>query len=236
MQALHVDGTRKLATSASQKIKHWVQLSSVGVYGPINSGTITETALLNPIGPYEVTKAESDKIVLEAASNGAFTCCVLRPSNVFGNEMTNQSLFGLISIIDRGLFFYIGKPGASANYIHVDNVVRALTLCGTESKAKGKIFNLSDQIKMEEFVDLISKELSVKAPILRLPKRLAIAAAQTLGLLPGVPLSVSRVNALSNFSSYPINKIQSELNYEHKISMEDGLRDLVKCYKEKKLN
>src|SRR5688572_24199991 len=33
MRSLHVDGTRALAAAAAHRIKRWVQLSSVGVYG-----------------------------------------------------------------------------------------------------------------------------------------------------------------------------------------------------------
>jgi len=42
MRALHVDATRMLVEAASQRIDHWVQLSSVGVYGPVHQGAIDE--------------------------------------------------------------------------------------------------------------------------------------------------------------------------------------------------
>ncbi|CAG0957980.1 partial dTDP-6-deoxy-L-talose 4-dehydrogenase (NAD(P)(+)), partial [Anaerolineae bacterium] len=107
MRALHVDATRRLAEAASQRVGHWVQLSSVGVYGPVMEGTVTEDSALNPAGEYEITKTESDQIVVAAANKGALSYSILRPSNVFGAEMTNQSLFGMVSMIDRGLFFHI---------------------------------------------------------------------------------------------------------------------------------
>ncbi|MFN3228211.1 MAG: NAD-dependent epimerase/dehydratase family protein, partial [Hyphomicrobiales bacterium] len=43
MRALHVDGTGRLIDAAtSAGIKCWVQLSSVGAYGPRRSGEVTE--------------------------------------------------------------------------------------------------------------------------------------------------------------------------------------------------
>ena len=42
MYALHVEGTRRLLELASGAVGRWVQLSSVGVYGPRREGTITE--------------------------------------------------------------------------------------------------------------------------------------------------------------------------------------------------
>ncbi|MFZ2302790.1 MAG: NAD(P)-dependent oxidoreductase [Gallionella sp.] len=233
MRALHVDATHKLAEAASRRVPHWVQLSSVGVYGPVMQGIVTEDSPLNPVGQYEITKAESDRIVMEAASKGGFSYSILRPSNVFGAKMTNQSLFNMIAMIDRGLFFYIGKHGSSANYIHVDNVVDGLIRCGTMQQAKGRVYNLSDHCTMEHFVETIAGALDRPPPRLRLPKPISHLAAITLGKMPGFPLTPSRVNALDNRSVYPILRIQQELDYRHAISMEDGLRELVAAYKQK---
>lgn len=233
MRALHVDATRKLADAASRRVAHWVQLSSVGVYGPVSAGEITEDSALNPVGTYETTKAESDRIVIEAADEGAFTYSILRPSNVFGAGMNNQSLFGMISMIDRGFFFYIGKPGASANYIHVDNVAEGLLRCGTMPQAKGRVYNLSDHCTMEHFVETIAGALDHPSPRLRIPKPIAQLAGITLGNIPGFPLTQSRVNALDSRSVYTISRIQQELDYRHAISMEEGLRELVAAYKQK---
>lgn len=235
MKALHVDATRKLTEAASRRVAHWVQLSSVGVYGPVSEGTVTEDSKQNPVGPYEMTKAESDKIVVEAALRGGFNYSILRPSNVFGAGMSNQSLFGMIAMIDRGLFFYIGKPRASANYIHVNNVVEGLIRCGTLLPAKGRTYNLSDHCSMEHFVGIISNELGRTSPRLRIPLTVAQLAGSTLGRLPGFPLTPSRVNALANRSIYPTSRIQQELGYRPIISMEDGLRELVAAYKQRSL-
>jgi nucleoside-diphosphate-sugar epimerase len=231
MKALHVDATRKLVEAVSGRVNHLVQLSSVGVYGAVKEGIITEESALNPVGQYEITKAESDKIVVDGAKKRGFSYSILRPSNVFGAGMKNQSLFKMVSMIDKGWFFYIGKPGASANYIHVDNVVNGLICCGTMGAAKGRIFNLSDHRTLEQFVGVIANALGRSAPWLRIPELIAHLTGMTLGKIHGFPLTQSRVDALVNFSIYPISRIQQELGYSHILSMEDGLRELVAEYK-----
>lgn len=233
MKALHVDATRKLTGAAARRVKHWVQLSSVGVYGPVINGVITEDSACMPVGQYEITKTEADRIVADAANKGDFSCSILRPSNVFGAEMVNQSLFGMISMIDRGLFFYIGKLGASANYIHIDNVVEGLICCGTLQPAIGRVYNLSDHRTLEHFVGVIAAALGRSVPQLRMPEVIMRLAGITLGKLPGFPLTQSRVDALVNRSIYPISRIQHELSYRHVISMEEGLRELVEAYKQR---
>jgi nucleoside-diphosphate-sugar epimerase len=223
MRLLHVDGTHKLVEAASGRIGHWVQLSSVGVYGSHRCGVVTEETPLRPTGVYETSKAESDQIVQQAAEHGAFSCTVLRPSIVFGPGMRNRSLRQMIGMIDRGLFFFIGPKGASANYIFLDNVIEALVRCGRMAAAKGRVYNLSDQRAIEEIVALIAEALGKSRPNLRVPEGLARFAAATLGKLPGFPLTESRVDALTNRVVYPATKMEWEIGYAHAVTMEGAL-------------
>jgi len=231
MHAIHVAGTQKLVDAAAGQVGHWVQLSSVGAYGPISWGVITEATPENPFGAYEVTKTESDRLVSAAAASGAFSCTILRPANVFGPSMPNRSLFSMVAMIERGLFFFIGKPGASANYIHVDNVVEGLVLCGSKPAAKGRVYNLSDFLTIEEFVTVIANALGKAPPSMRLPEAPMRFATRLVGKLPGFPLSESRINALVNRSVYSIMRIQHELGYMHPVSMEKCLRQFVTEWK-----
>ena len=233
MRRLHVNGTQNLIKASENRISHWVQLSSVGVYGPVLDGTVTEESSINPVGEYEVTKAESDQLVLNAAKQGKFSCSILRPSNVFGGDMKNQSLFSMIKMIDRGLFFFIGNRGASANYIHVGNVVEGLIMCGTNPAAKDKIYNLSDHLTIEDFVKTISEALGRSSPMLRFPELPMRWASMVMGMIPGLPLTPARVSALTNRSIYPTDRIQGDLGYTHVMPMVDGLHQLIAAYKRK---
>jgi nucleoside-diphosphate-sugar epimerase len=85
METTNVLGTETLIKAASGKVLHWVQLSSVGVYGPIGKGLITEDQLYNPINAYEKSKLQSDLLVLKATEQRLFTSTIIRPSNVFWN-------------------------------------------------------------------------------------------------------------------------------------------------------
>jgi nucleoside-diphosphate-sugar epimerase len=233
MKALHVNATHKLVKAASGRIGHWVQLSSVGVYGAVRVGCVTEDSAVCPEGHYETTKAESDQIVMNGAESGGFSCSILRPSNVFGADMTNQSLFGLIRMIDRGLFFYVGELGASANYIHVNNVIEGLIRCGTMDAARGRIFNLSDFRTIEQFTESVAYALGRSAPRLRIPSAVAHLIGQTVGRVPRFPLTASRVAALENRVQYSIEHIQQVLQYSPIISMEQGIDELVAAYQQK---
>lgn len=231
MQGVHVEGTRKLIDAAAGRIGRWVQLSSVGAHGPQRDGMVLEESALNPCGAYETTKVESDALVADRAAKGVFEFAVLRPSNVYGAQMSNRSLFGLVSMIQRGLFFFVGKTGASANYIHVDNVVQALTLCANSPRARGRTYNLSDHRSMEQFVAVIAQALGRDMPRLRLPETPVRLLARLAGAVPGFPLTAARIDALTNRAVYPSARIERELGYQHAVSMEHGLAELVDCWK-----
>lgn len=220
MQRVHVDGTRALLAAAAGSVGRWVQLSSVGAYGVRRDGVVVETDELRPVGPYERTKAESDALV--EASGIPYS--ILRPSIVFGADMPNQSLRQLVRMIDRRLFFYIGRPGASANYIHVDRVVEALQLCATQDAALGEVFNLSDFLTLEEFVKTIAGALGQGEPKLRLPEWPLRLAAR----VPKLPLTQSRIDALTTRASYPATKIITRLGYRPTVSLRNSLTAFVR--------
>jgi nucleoside-diphosphate-sugar epimerase len=233
MSLVHVDGTMRLIEAATGQIGRWVQISSVGAYGRRRDGVITEQTELMPIGIYETSKVESENLVRQAALRGAFEHVILRPSNVYSTEMVNQSLFDLILIIQCGLFFYIGKPRAIMNYIHIDNVVEALLLCGANPSANGQTYNVSDYRPIEQFVATIADALKISTPQLRLPEFPMRMVAKLLGIIPKFPLSEARIDALTGRAIYLNEKIESELGYRHVVTMEAGLIEIVKFLQRK---
>jgi len=220
MQELHVNGTQRLADAAQGKIGRWVQLSSVGAYGACRDGTITEDSKEQPFGVYERTKTESDKIVI----NSGIPFVILRPSNVFGIKMTNQSLFQLIGMINKGLFFYLGKRGVLINYIDVEDVVEALFLCGNRDNALGEIYNLSQTIEIEKMVLSFSFVLGVKSKFLRLPEFPIRALVKIFAIFPKFPLTTTRIDALTSRCTYKSNKIIEELSFKFKSTLEESFQ------------
>ncbi len=230
MHSIHVDGTVRLIHAAKGRIGRWVQLSSAGAYGRRREGNITELSELRACGTYEVSKVECENLVRKAASQGTFEYTILRPSNVYGLEMRNKSIFNLMAMIQQRIFFLIGKPGSIANYIHINDVVDALLLIGTSPHANGQIYNLSDHLLMEQFVSVIADSLGVPRPSIRLPELPIRIAAKLLEGIPKFPLTEARVDALTGRAIYISDKIKLQLNYNQNISIKEGLDELVKFY------
>jgi nucleoside-diphosphate-sugar epimerase len=134
--------------------------------------------------------------------------------------MPNQSLFQLLEMIRRGLFFYIGKSGALVNYAYSDDVVEALIMCATNNRALGNLYILSQSIEIEKMVDSCLLGFNVTKKPFRFPEWLVRRIAQIFGWLPGFPLKISRINALTRNCYYDSNKIEEDLGFEFMCSLE----------------
>ncbi|RMH41571.1 MAG: NAD-dependent epimerase/dehydratase family protein [Gammaproteobacteria bacterium] len=231
MEATNVIGTRNLLLASQNKIGRWVQLSSVGVYGLAPGCNIYEDSPLNPGNPYEKSKAQADSLVLDAAKRAGLQAVILRPSNIYGQDMPNKSLFQLIRMIDKGFFFYIGPPGAYVNYVHVENVVDALVMCGKRKiPQNGRVYIISDNLPLDTFVECIAKFLGQPEPKFRMPLILAKMAVSLCGGIPNFPLSKRRIMALTDRTVYSSRRITKELGFNHRISLKEGIASLVEEY------
>jgi nucleoside-diphosphate-sugar epimerase len=220
MRLLHVEGTQRLLATLAQRrqLPRWVQLSSVGAYGPPHAASVPrvvdEMAPERPLGDYEVTKTESDRLVRRFADEHGMPYAILRPSSVIGAGMSNASMRAVIAMIERGWFFYIGRNDAIANYVHVHDVAAALVACGTRPQAPGHTFNLSSDCSWVSLVQHIASARGVRPPRLRLPERtVRIALAVASAALPTLPLTPARISALAGRTRYPSAKIEAVLGF-----------------------
>ena len=235
MRPLHVGGTARLLESARAQSGrgplHWVQLSSVGAYGPAaragHDRTVDESTPERPSGEYEVTKTESDGLVTQAARDGWISRSTLRPSNVIGADMPNNSLRQAIAMIGRRWFFHIGRAGAVANYVHVDDVSRALIECGRHPSARGATFNISSDCDWEALAAHIADTCGVRRPLVRLPESMVRAAAAIVGAVATSPLTASRIDALVSRTRYPMARIAETLDFSLARPMPAGVDDVI---------
>jgi nucleoside-diphosphate-sugar epimerase len=232
MHATNVLGTENLLKAAQGQVQRWVQLSSTGVYGSKPMQDVHEDTPLNPANAYEISKVQADELVLNAMNHGSLYGVIVRPSNVYGVGMPNQSLFQLIKMVKRGWFFFIGKKRAIVNYIHVENVIDALLLCATaDLPSNGRIYIVSDWCYLDELIAMMATALNVPCPTRRIPEWLMRLFAKIGDVLPRFPLRSSRVDALTYRHRYSIDRISTELGFRFNIPMATGLSELCKNLK-----
>lgn len=231
MQSVNVNGTRNLLEASNGAIGCWVQLSSTGVYGARGNVVVNESTLLKPNNEYEKTKAEADMLLESYAHRHQMPVWIFRPSNIYGPEMPNQSLFQLISFIQRKLFFFVGGHNSLVNYVHVENVIDALMLANYSSRPDVYKYIVSQSCTIEHLASYIADSLGNDAPKVRLPEWPIRLLAKFSERIPGSPLKESRIDAITGQVLYSQEKLERELNYQSQISLKKGFNELVQAWR-----
>jgi nucleoside-diphosphate-sugar epimerase len=175
MYLTNVEGTRNLLKAIKKSnVSYFCHISSAGVVGAnttTSTYVINEKTNCNPIGLYEKTKRESEKLVL--AANLKINVIILRPTNVFNND--KLGVFISLPIInswrEKLKVFITGKE--CAHIVDVKNVAEAaLFFLGGEDKGVNTYFISSDDDKINTVLDIYNfyafmhkrRRLSVSAP------------------------------------------------------------------------
>ncbi|HDS0916915.1 TPA: NAD(P)-dependent oxidoreductase [Pseudomonas putida] len=236
MPALHVGAVKRLLDAVGRRgggASHvrWVQLSSVGAYGPAGGRrrVVTEQTPPNPQGVYETTKTDADKLIMSHAAlqGDSADWVILRPSNVFASDMPNGSIRQLAKIIGKRMFFYVGREEAIATYIHANDVAAALVCCSSGPRAARQIYNLSNDCRLRDVVEALAGCQRVPPPQLRVPERLVRVAVWLAGNLMRLPLTQGRVDALVNKTAYPAEKIRNDLNFVPKCNVPLSIVEVI---------
>lgn len=238
MEDLHVRGTLMLIDAvileaeASAKMIHWIQLSSCGVYGPQDdwdesTRLVTEDTATNPLNEYEISKLESDLLVTRLIKGDNLKYTIIRPSIIFGANMKNSSLRRLITTVKNGIFFYIGRSGSIATYVHVFDVVNAMLLTSLNSKAYNQIYNLSNDCSLESLIDQIAIFANVKMPKIRLQKIFVFYIFDILSVIFKNNFRIPNIRTLTRRTEFNSQKIINELGYKFCKPMPQSIEELV---------
>lgn len=227
MRKINIDAPLNLLKQFSKSShRHWIQISSVGVYGKPRFGIISEDSSHSPCNEYESTKSEGEQQVKHFCQTHEVNYTIIRPSNVFGVGMTNQSLAQLIQLIKKNLFFYIGNSSdVIMNYIPVEDVAQVVLCCLNNKDAHNQDFIISDYLNLLELATLISKIFGRHRDFPVIPEKPLRSITKLLQKIPFFPLSESRIDALTSQVIYSADKVKKQLNFALSVGIKAGLKN-----------
>jgi len=239
---VNVMGTKNLLEACyDQKLTRFVYLSSAGVIGASGAGVVNESTPCHPKNAYERSKYAGEQMVLTAFTKFQLPITVIRPTIVFGegSNRDRDSLVAWLAAIQRGWFRFLGAGDAVANYIYVRDVVKASLLLAEDEKAIGEVYIVSDSCSLRDFVGAAAELLGVGMPG-NMPAWIAYALAMgfegigRLFQIP-VPLTLSRVRALTTQVVYSSEKLRREIGFSPAVGWREGLRRTIEWYRRNKL-
>jgi nucleoside-diphosphate-sugar epimerase len=123
-----------------------------------------EEAPANPNSYHALSKKLAEEFLLKLSDEGKLPVTILRLGTIYGpNTRLIKSLSGLMR---KGLFRLAGGGKNIIHFIHIDDVVQAMSLAMEKDVAAGQIYNICDDrpVTMREFANLLADTIGVKRP------------------------------------------------------------------------
>ena len=213
-----------------------VHCSTVGVHGDVEHPPANEDAPLRPGDVYQRTKLEGERAAREAASATGLEVVIARPSGIYGPG--DRRLLKLFRGVARGRFITLGTGQIFYHLTYIDDLVEGLRLCGEVSGVGGRTYILAggEVTTLAELTSLIAHEAGVPPPRLRLPVwpfwilggACEIVCAP-FGIEP--PLYRRRVDFFTKSRAFDITRARTELGYEPRVGLRDGIRRTLEWYR-----
>lgn len=170
-ETVTVDGTRVVLSAAERAgVDRFIHMSSAAIHGHKWTGTLDESAPLNPDTEYGEWKVRAEREVATARQRGTLDPTVFRPFIVYGPFC--DWVEGGIANVANGAVLTHGAQGAF-NQIYIDNLVDAIVLALGEPDAKGEVmFAVDDEpATWREFYARLGDTLERHPPMRDMSKR-----------------------------------------------------------------
>ncbi|SRR5712671_677371 len=143
---VNVEGTRAMVEAAlAAGVRRYVQISTISVYARSPADLLDEEAPLKTEGdPYGHTKADADRVVLDAVKRG-LPAVILRPGAILGVHRTSSWGVKMPARIRDGQVKLRGDGRELLPWVHVENLADAVLLALSDPRAVGRAFNVADR-------------------------------------------------------------------------------------------
>lgn len=167
--AINVYGTINAVEYAAKMGARLIFVSSAQVYGPPVYSPQDESHPLNPIAPYPWSKWLAEQVCNLARARGAQIITV-RLSNLYGPQIYRGTVIAdLIAAIgeSKGILPLRGTGNETRDFIHVDDVARALVRLGLLIQPSHPVYNIGSGVAIyirslaELLIQLMGKYLHV---------------------------------------------------------------------------
>lgn len=208
--------------AASDGVKRFIFISSIGVNGVSNSSAFKHSDKPNPIEDYAISKHEAEVGLKKIAEDTGMEVVIIRPPLVYGKSAPGN--FGtLLKVAEKNLPLPLGAINNQRSFVAIDNLVDLIVTCIDHPNAANQTFLVSDD-----------EEISTS----NLLKKLTLAAGKKPWLIP-VPVSLlkfaakifGKKSAVERFSSsltVDIEHTKKTLNWKPPITLDEGIR---RCFK-----
>ena len=213
--SVNVYGTYQVVEAAKRNgVGRLVFCSSAAVYGTPASTPVTERHALHPLNLYGITKLAGEKLINASHTNHGLETVNLRFGNVYGIGLYTNWVGVIPKFVALGLdgkpLTVYGDGSSTRDFVHVEDITRAIALSLTTEGIGGETFNIGNETTtVNEVAEIVSNEVEKvtkrRVEITHLPPR------------PGE----------THEFSYNTAKIRSAIGFEPRWQLRDGIEQIV---------
>ncbi len=201
----------------AKEVKSLVYFSGSGVYGDLgNTYSREDLGPLFPISMYGASKLSAEGLISAFSHLFGIQSWILRPANIIGDRATHGVIFDFIGRLRRNPneLVILGDGLQSKSYVHISDVLRAVSIIVNKTKENINIFNLASTtfITVNEIAEIIIKEMALNKVLI----------SHTEGRI-GWPGDV----AIVRIDSSKIRQVGWKEKYTSKTAVEKTVRDLL---------
>ena len=234
---INVEGTENIIAECTN-VKKFIYVSSTAAMGLVKENPISEKSKCNPELPYQVSKYEAENLIRKKCKDN-FPGIIVRPSKVYGVNETNYTSLTLAKLVKKGFFLKIGNGHNYTSNIYVHDFARFL-VCLVDNGRIGETYIVSSD-KSIDFIEsgkIIADELGIQLRVVKISPYIMLMASSILEriftILGRKPV-VTRRNIQMTLQDrvYDVSKVKREVGFTPEVSMEEGIRKVIRWYKKK---
>jgi nucleoside-diphosphate-sugar epimerase len=234
LNRINVEATRELALAArnSPSIRRVVFVSSIAAVTSESSDPITARTEPTPMTAYGESKLRAERELAAALEGSTTEWCAARPTMVYGAGQMGE-VQRLARALRRGLPLPLAAIKNRRSFLYIGNLVEALGLCVTESRAANRTLMIADPepISTRDFVELVAQGIGGQARLWPLPA-FGLRATGRFGDMASrvfnarFPIDSARVRSLVGSLEVDISETKEALGWNPSFSTPDGLEHM----------
>lgn len=217
-------------------IKKIVVLSSLAAAGPSNGTPITESAQMNPVSRYGISKMRMEEMIHEVADPD-MSITILRPPAVYGPR--EDQIFTLFKMMSKGIAPIVGDGNhPKLSIVYVMDVIQGILKAAEQTEPGVHTYFISGEkiTNWNQIRDIVTTVLDKKnIPIHIKPewvKKIAGIVENTASFFGTYPVvNRDKANEMVLEWTCSFQKAAQELQYKPEFSLEEGISRTLRWYK-----
>jgi nucleoside-diphosphate-sugar epimerase len=234
-RSVNLYGTSNLVRECEATgIKRFIHLSSTAAMGLLKETSVNEQSECRPWTPYQVTKYEGERFLLNEYKDNGFPVIVMRPSMVYGPGFKGDFLT-MARVCKTGFFPRIGRGQNLSPALYITDLIDALTLF-LEKGSLGEIYLISStrSYSLREVAEIMGGALHKRVRFVYVPIWAALMGAGILEKLYALkkkhpPVTSRNICSAVTDRVFDISKAFA-VGFVQKIPLKVGLTQTMEYY------